>query len=136
MANQAESTRFRDLFESALQAYEKKAGVTLAEHPLAVRLQSCESVQSITTVMQDQAQAFNEHRGSDRVMGSIKNTLSILTRLSATASLAVDIGLVRQQVLTAFSALLIIFTASFTCESNTCRSRYPAFCMCPSPVHI
>jgi hypothetical protein len=94
MADQSGSTRFRELFESALQAYEKKAGVTLAEHPLAIQLQTCESVESITTVLQGQAQLFSEYRGRDKVMKSIKNTVSIMSRLSATASLAVDIGLV------------------------------------------
>jgi hypothetical protein len=101
MTNQPGSTRFRELFEAALQAYEKKAGVTLAEHPLAVQLQSCNTVESVTVVLQGQATTFIESQGSDRVMKSIKNTLSILTKLSATASLAVDIGLVRKQALMA-----------------------------------
>jgi hypothetical protein len=95
MTNQPGSTRFRELFESALQAYEKKAGVTLAEHPLAVQLQNCNTVESVTAVLQCQATTFSEFQGSDRVMKSIKNTLLILTKLSATASLAVDTGLVR-----------------------------------------
>jgi hypothetical protein len=36
-------------FESALQAYQKKTGITLAQHPIAVNLQSCHSVEEITT---------------------------------------------------------------------------------------
>jgi hypothetical protein len=94
MADQSISTRFHELFESALQAYEKKAGFTLAEHPLGIQLQSCNTAESITAVLQGQAKAFSESRGSDKVMKSIKNTVSILCRLSATASLAVDFGLV------------------------------------------
>jgi hypothetical protein len=100
MANPPGSIRFRALFESALQTYEKKVGVKLAEHPLAIQLQSCDTVESITVVLQRQAQAFSGLRG-DRIMISIENTVSILTRVSATASLAVDIGLVRQRALTA-----------------------------------
>jgi hypothetical protein len=95
MVDHPGSTRFCELFDSALQAYEKKAGITLAEHPLAIQLQSCESVESITTVLQGQAQLFGDYRGRDRVMRSLKSTVSMLIRLSATTCLAVDIGLVR-----------------------------------------
>jgi len=98
MAVQSESTRFRascQAFESALQAYEKKVGFTLAEHPLAVQLQSCDTVQSITIVLQAQAQAFGQFPGSDRLIKSIKSIVSILNRLSASPSLGDDIGLVR-----------------------------------------
>ena len=97
MADQSGSNGFPRLYESALQAYEKNAGVVLAEHPLALQLQSCDSVESMTSVLQGQAQAFGEFQGSDRVMKTIKSIVSILTRLSSTASLAVDMGLVRQQ---------------------------------------
>jgi hypothetical protein len=108
----------------------------LAAHPLAVQLQSCESVKSITTVLQGQAQTFNGRQGNDRVMKSIKNTVSILTRLSATASLAVGIGLVRHRTLITCALPLTVSTAIPTCESSTRWSRYPTCCMCHSPVHI
>jgi fungal STAND N-terminal Goodbye domain len=94
MGDQSESTSFRALFESAFQAYEKKTGITLAEHPLAMQLQSCHSVESMTALVQDQASAFNEFRGKDRVTKSLKSTLSILIKLSATASLGSAVGLV------------------------------------------
>jgi hypothetical protein len=38
MTDQSGSTRFRELFDSALRAYEKETGVTLAIHQLAVKL--------------------------------------------------------------------------------------------------
>jgi hypothetical protein len=109
MAEQSGPTHFRELFESALEAYEKKAGITLVEHSLAIQLQSCNTVESITAVLQGQAKALSESRGSDRVMKSIKNTVSMLNMLSATASLAVDISLVRQQALVACSTPLSVF---------------------------
>jgi hypothetical protein len=113
MAEQSGPTHFRELFESALEAYEKKAGITLVEHSLAIQLQSCNTVESITAVLQGQAKALSESRGSDRVMKSIKNTVSILNMLSATASLAVDISLVRQQALVACSTPLSVFLQPF-----------------------
>jgi hypothetical protein len=92
---------FLSLYESALQAYEKNAGVVLAEHPLALHLQSCDSVESMTSVLQGQVQAFGEFKGSERVMKTIKSTVSVLTKLSSTASLTTDsdMGLVSQQAL-------------------------------------
>jgi hypothetical protein len=99
MADRSGSTGFLALYRSALQAYEKNAGVTLAEHPLALQLQSCDSVESMTSVLQAQVEALGEFQGSNRVMKTIKGTVSILTRLSSTASLAVDVGPVHQQAL-------------------------------------
>ena len=97
MGEQSKSTSFRALFESAFQAYEKKTGITLAEHPLAIQLQSCHSVESITALVQDQASAFNGFRGKDRVTKSVMSILSTLTKLSATASLGDVVGLVCQK---------------------------------------
>src|SRR5260221_12568998 len=137
MADHSTSTHVRALFDSALQAYEKKVGVTLVEHPLAVQLQSCHSVESITTFLQDQVQAFSDFRESDRVIKSIKSTASILTKLSATASPALDhIGLVRQKALMACSPDLTGFTAISTCENNTHWSRHPTCCKYVSLVPI
>ena len=130
MADQSRPTHFHSRFESALRAYEKTVGVTLAEHPLAVQLQSCHSIESITAVLQAQAQAFGEFRGSDRVIKSIKNTVSTLARISATTSLAIDLGLVCQQPLLACSTDLTVLIAIPTCESDIRRSRYPTCCMC------
>jgi len=93
MGDRSASSRVRALFEFALQAYEKKTGITLAKHPLAVQLQSCHTIESITGLVQDQALAFGDFQGKDRIMKSIKSTVSILTALSATACLGDAIGL-------------------------------------------
>ena len=102
MAYQSESARFlfQALFEPALQAYEKKAGVSLAQHPLVIKLQSYDTVEAITGLFQDQAQAFGHFEGSDKIMRrSIEMTVSILSEISSTASLADVFGLVRQKAL-------------------------------------
>ncbi len=125
MADHFRSTRFRARFEAALQDYEKKAGVTLASHPLAVQLQSCHSVESITTVLQSQAPAFGEPQGSDRVIKSIKGILSILTRLSAAPSLGDATGLVRHKALMTYFMPLTVFIAIPTGKSNTRWFCYP-----------
>jgi hypothetical protein len=98
MGDQLESTRFRAIFDSSLQAYEKKTGIALAQHPLTVQLQSCRSVDSITALMQDQTSTFSEFGGTNRITTSIKSTISILTTLSAATFLGNAIGgLVRQR---------------------------------------
>jgi len=130
------STRFRALFEAALQDYEKATNVTLASHPLATQLQSCQSAESITAILQGQAPAFCESQGSDRAMKSIKGIVLILTRLSATSFLGDAIDLVCHQSLMVCSTALIGFKAISTCESNARWSRDPTCCMCRSFVPI
>jgi len=99
MASQSGSARFQALFESALREYEKKTGVTLAEHSLAKELQNCDSVDAITALLHDRAQTFNDYRENDRILKLIRTTVSILTPLSSAASLADAIGVVRQNAL-------------------------------------
>ena len=99
MAHQSESALFQALFEPALQAYEQTTGVSLTQHPLAVKLKSCVSAEAITGLLQDQAQAFRHFQGSEKVVESLKTIVSILFKLSSAASLAVvtnAFGLVRQ----------------------------------------
>ena len=117
MADQSGSAHFRAVFESALLSYERKAGVTLAEHPLAVQLQNCDSVESINAVLQGQAQAFGECRGIDRVLKSVKSTVSILTTLSTSPCLGDSNGLVclnLKVLMACFTALTIFFSQPFS----------------------
>ena len=95
MAHQPESARLQAHFEPALQAYEKKAGVSLAQHPLTIKLQNCNSVEAITGLLQDRARAFLYLQGSDKIMESIKTTVSILSKLSSAPSLSDAFGPVR-----------------------------------------
>ena len=103
MTDQSGSTRFQALLEFAVQAYEKKTGITLAdlEDSLAMRLQCCRSVDDIATVLQGQAQAIDDFQQRDRIFRSIKTTASILSPISSVASVADSVGLVRWKVLMA-----------------------------------
>jgi len=106
MAEQSGSARFQALLESALRTYEKNAGVTLGdlEHPLAVQLQSCHSVDDLTALLQDQAQIVDDFRQRDRIVKSIKATVSTLIPISSGVSGPDNVGLVRQ------AALMVCFT--------------------------
>jgi hypothetical protein len=111
MTDQPGSARFQALLESALQVYEKKGDIPLAdEHSLAIRLQGCHSVDDIAALLQDKAQAFDDHQQRDKILNSIKGIVSILTPISAAASLADDASLVRQKVLKPCLAFLTAFT--------------------------
>jgi len=112
MAGQPGSARFQALLESALQEYEKKPGVILADRKdsLAIQeLQLCHSIDDITTLLQVKTQAFNDFQQRDRIFKSIRTTVSILTPISVAASVADDVGVVRQTVLKACLAFLTFF---------------------------
>ena len=95
MSDQPGPSRLQVLFEAALQDYERQTSIPLAKHPLAEQLQNCDSVESVTTVLREQTQAFSDFRGREKVMGLLKNAVSVLYKLSATANLGQAIGLVR-----------------------------------------
>ena len=92
-------SRLRNLFELALQDYEIQTQVSLPNHPLAQKLENSHSAESITILLQDQARSFSEFRGRDRIMKSIRSTVSFLCRLEATAALGDGIGTVRLKTL-------------------------------------
>src|SRR6267154_2665681 len=94
MTDQPGVSHFQVLFESALQDYERQTGIKLANHPLAERLQTCQSAESVTALLQEQARAVSEFRESDKFTGSLKNVVSALSKISATAALGQDFGMV------------------------------------------
>ena len=101
MGDHSQSSRFRLLFESALQEYQTQTGTTLAGHPLAEKLQRCDSIESITTVLEEQARAFGEFRlggGDGRLMKSLKTVVSVLYTLSVSTDLGEAIGLVCSKI--------------------------------------
>jgi hypothetical protein len=89
------SPHLQVLFEAALQDYEKKTGIALAKHPLANRLENCDSVDSVFAVLHEQTQAFSGFRGKDKVLKPLKKAVSVLCKISATANFGQNIGLVR-----------------------------------------
>jgi fungal STAND N-terminal Goodbye domain len=99
MSDQSASSHLNVLFDAALKDYETQTGIALAKHPLAERLQECHSVESITAVLHEQTQAFNEFRGKDKIIKSLKNAVSVLYKLSACAKLGEVIGVVHPKTL-------------------------------------
>jgi hypothetical protein len=100
MAHQAGPAHFQPAFDSALRAYQENTDITLAEHPLAVQLRSCDSAESIITILlQGEPPAFSNFQEKDRITKSIKTIVSVLATLSASTSLGDALDLVRQTAL-------------------------------------
>ena len=111
MSDHSASSHLNVLFEAALQDYERQTGIALAKHPLAERLQECHSVESITAVLHEQTQAFNEFRGKEKVMKLLEKVVSILCKLSASAKLGEVVhllGMVHLKALRGSSIRLIL----------------------------
>ncbi len=129
MSDHSGSSRFQVLFEAALQQYEKQTEIPLAKHPLAEQLQSCDSVDSVIAILQEQARAFGEFRGSDRIMKSLSSVISVLSTLSAAANLGETVGLVRWNAPIGISRPDTYSIVIQTYESNSSWPRHPALRM-------
>ncbi|KAI0251510.1 hypothetical protein BJV78DRAFT_423406 [Lactifluus subvellereus] len=66
MSTPSECSVFQVLFQAACKEYEIRTGTNLIEHPLAIQLQTCNSFESLISLLQGQARAFHEFRRSDR----------------------------------------------------------------------
>ena len=95
MTDQSGSSHLQVLFEAALQDYQEKTGIALAEHPLAEKLESCDSVESVTAVIHEQTQAFSKFWENDKALKPLKSVLSVLHTLSAAADFDDSISKVR-----------------------------------------
>jgi hypothetical protein len=86
---------FRILFDAALQDYKDKTGNTLTDHPIAKQLETCESVDSITAILQEQARSFCEFKENDgRLMKALNSSVDVLCAPSISSALNEAIGLV------------------------------------------
>ncbi len=133
MSRESRPCRFRAAFDAALQEYEKITNITLATHPIAEKLNNCHSVEPIILLIQDQAREFGVFPGIDRIMKSIKNTVSVLSMLAATPALRDAIDIVRPKALMrAFNSTSDAYsTAIPACESNTNWHRRPTYRVYP-----
>ena len=89
------STTLRALFNAALQDYKDKTGNTLTDHPIAKQLEICESVDSITAILQEQARRFREFRENDgTLMKALNSSVDILCAPSISSAINEAVGLV------------------------------------------
>jgi len=93
--SQPTSSSLQALFSAALQDYEIQTGTRLLCHPFAKQLEMCESVSSITAILQEQAQSFREFRENDgKLMKALNSSIDVLCAPSISSALGETIGLV------------------------------------------
>ncbi|KAH9165986.1 hypothetical protein EDB89DRAFT_2076339 [Lactarius sanguifluus] len=97
-------SNFQSIFHASLREYEKQTRKDLISHPLAARLNSCDSPAAILAVLQDQVQEFEQSRSVDeRLTKWLDPTVNVLYAFSTT--LGEGVGLV-------FSPAKIIFAGA------------------------
>jgi hypothetical protein len=93
--SQSSSSTFQALFNAALQDYKDKTGTSLVDHPFAKQLETCESVNSITAILREQAQSFREFtENGGRLMKALNSSVDVLCSPSISSALSETIGLV------------------------------------------
>ena len=112
----ADSTPFQAMFIiSALKLYEKRTKKDLITHPLASRLQACDTSPAILTVLQEQACEFDQARVGDESLTKWLNPSgSVLYAFSAALSGGAGLVCVHEAfrpmyILKVFSRASVIF---------------------------
>ena len=87
------SASFETIFTDASKEYKRQTKRDIASHPLATRLQSCDSPQAILAVLRDQVQKFDQSQSVDeKWVKWVDPTVNVLYAFSAT--LGNGVGLV------------------------------------------
>ena len=116
MSHLSSSSSFQSLFNAALQQYGDQTGTKLDDHPIARQVDDCDSLDSITSVLQEHAQGFTKSRGHDgRIMKCLKRTIHVLYTLSTSSVLGEGTALVRQ------TSLILILCPS--CLPKSCSHQ-------------
>jgi hypothetical protein len=99
MSQPSSSTTLRALFDAALQDYNDKTGNVLSDHPIAKQLETCESVDSIISILQEQARSFREFRENDgRLMKALNSSVDVLCAPSISSALNEAVGQVVRRI--------------------------------------
>ena len=92
-SSSSSSSNFQLIINNALDAYKRRTKNDLLAHPLAVKLQSCNTPSAILAVLQEQIQGLDQSGNSDdRWTRWLDPTVNVLFALSAT--LGEGVGLV------------------------------------------
>jgi len=112
-------SNFQTLFDTALVEYAKCTGQDLCSHPLAAKIDRCESPNLILAIFQAQSQAFDQFRNGDPKL--TKSLTPVVNELHAIST---------NTVLSAGASLVSSTSSVFYCQSDlTLTSRH-------SPVQI
>ncbi|KAH9958757.1 hypothetical protein BC827DRAFT_1156674 [Russula dissimulans] len=108
---------FQSSFSYALRSYKKRTREDLLLHPLAARLQSCDSPRAALSVLHEQAQAFDQSpSGEERLTEWLGSTVNVLYSLSS--SLGEGVGLVLSPAKVIFVGIGVLFSVTQAVHSG------------------
>ena len=122
------SSNFRQIFDDALKTYKKCTKKDLLKHPLADRLQACNSPGSILTVLQEQVQELNQSQRSNTKW--LDPTVNVLHTFSETLGEAVGSVCFRTWNLSEICALIFVFEGILACKGGLyriCRASFSVY---------
>jgi len=89
------SSNFEAIMDVALAEYTKQTGKDLRNHPLALKINQCDSAESILAIFQEQAQEFVEFRnGNSKLIKWLQPVVTGLYTLSTSPALRDGVNLV------------------------------------------
>ena len=116
MSYSSSSSSFQSLFNAALQQYADQTGTKLDDHPIAKQLDDCDSLDSISSVLQEHARRFAKSQGDDgKIMKCLKRTIHVLYTLSTSTVLGEGTALVCS------TSLILILCPS--CPPKSCSHQ-------------
>jgi hypothetical protein len=128
MSQPSLSSTFQTLFDTALQDYQDKTGSSLADHPFVTQFQECDSVESITTILEEKARVFREFRHHGNLVNSLKRLVGVLCSPLFTTVFDKSISLLvrpKNYSLVYYLVADRYFTATPACKSIIYWDRYP-----------
>jgi len=131
------SASFLLLYNPALQYYTTQTGTNLVDHQFAKQLENCESVDSISSLLQENLRKVLEFRSEDgRIIKSLKCAVHALHTLSTSTVLGESISLVRPKPVIPISYTSRYSIAIPTCKGSICCIRNLTRGKCLSPTLI
>ncbi|KAI0277944.1 hypothetical protein BGY98DRAFT_1176855, partial [Russula aff. rugulosa BPL654] len=110
-SSSSSSSNFQLIINNALDAYKRRTKNDLLAHPLAVKLQSCNTPSAILDVLQEQIQGLDQSRNSDDLRTRwLDPTVNVLFALSAT--LGEGVGLVFPPANVVFAGVGVLLSAA------------------------
>lgn len=89
------SSNFEAIIDVALAKYTRQTGKDPRNHPLALKINQCDSAESILAIFQEQAQEFDEFRnGNSKLIKWLQPVVTSLYTLSTSSSLRDGVNLV------------------------------------------
>jgi hypothetical protein len=125
----AASSRFQAIFDAAVKSYQKQTKKDLLAHPLASRLQSCDSTSAILAVLQEQIQDLDKSRsGDERLTKWLTPIVNVLYAFSAAVSGGVALVSLDMSANVNLGASSDLYSVGiFARERDLCWCRCPPF---------